>query len=479
MKKNMFTLLLLVVVALTCGAARREIHILSANDMHAKIQNFPQLSAIVDSLRAIDPQLLVVSAGDYRTGDPLNDQYTPSSYPMVALMNFVGFDCSTLGNHEFDSRQEGLAKMMNLSNFPHICANVHPRPSQGINVIPYKIFNIDGINIGILGVVQLGTRGIPDTHPANVEGITFSPVEETIAGYEWLAKKCDVNILLSHIGYEEDVKMAAKFPYYDLIIGGHSHTQIEGGEMHNGVLITQNVNRLKRVTYTTLTVEDGKVVKKEAENIEVQSYPKQNPIVAQMVKNFGENETFKRKLGVAEKAFANAEELGVFMSDAIANVAGADFAVWNYGGVRLDNLPAGLITVNDVLRLDPFGNKCIEMTLTGKELKALLLSCFDNDDKQFPYTSGNLMTTVYFDPANRNSIKKIELMANGKKLDMKKSYKVVMNSYVASICNAPRADQGRDTNSGTAEMIMQYLEKVDKVNYEGKTCQKLLNRIGQ
>ncbi|MBQ7748976.1 MAG: metallophosphoesterase, partial [Paludibacteraceae bacterium] len=123
MRRIIFSVLLVFAFIQAQAAERKEIHILSVNDVHAKVENFPQLAAIVDSLRAIDPQLLVMSAGDNRTGNPVNDQYEPVAYPMVALMNIIGFDCSTFGNHEFDSRQAGLAKLISLSNFPHVCAN--------------------------------------------------------------------------------------------------------------------------------------------------------------------------------------------------------------------------------------------------------------------------------------------------------------------------------------------------------------------
>ena len=99
-------LLILAAAALVGTAAfaqRAEVHIVSGNDMHAKIENFPKLAAIVDSLRAEYPGLLVLSAGDNRTGEPLNDMYEIPAYPMIALMNQIGFDATTLGNHEFDS----------------------------------------------------------------------------------------------------------------------------------------------------------------------------------------------------------------------------------------------------------------------------------------------------------------------------------------------------------------------------------------
>ena len=454
---------------------RKDIHILAVNDMHAKLENMPRLAAIVDSLRAIDPELLVLAAGDNRTGNPYNDQYEPTSYPMVSLMNFIGFSASAFGNHEFDSREAGLAKVTALSNFPYLAANVYPPLDSRKTWLSFKIFNIGTVSVGVLGVVQLGANGIPDTHPDNVKRFMFAPVNDAIRNYKWLRKKCDVNILLSHIGYEDDVKVAESNPDFDLIVGGHSHTQLNGGEIHNGVLITQNVNRLKRATLITLTVDNHKVINKKAENIDVENYPHENKIATQMVKMFTSDESFNRQLGTARTAFGNTDELGIFMCDAIRHQTNADIALWNFGGVRLEELPAGPITVATVLTLDPFGNNCIEMNLTGKEFHDLFLSCYKHDEMRVPYTSGNIHSTVTFDKNNPTTIKSLVLTdSNGHKLNMRKTYRVVMNNYVSSICDSPRKDQGRNMNIPTAELIMKYLKQMGEVSYAGQSNQTII-----
>lgn len=460
------TLLTLLVIAVGYGQ-KTEIHILSTNDMHAKLEHMAQLGAIADSLRAIDPTLLVFSAGDNRTGDPKNDIYNPTAYPMAALMNQIGFDATALGNHEFDSKQEGLARLIGLSTFSYLCANIHPDPSLGIHTLPYKVFDVKGVKVGVIGVVQLGTHGLPDSHPDNLKGITFSPVAESIAPYEWLSKECDVTILLSHIGYEDDIEMAKRFPWLDLIIGGHTHTQLKGGEMHNGVLITQNVNKLARATHITLTVEGGHVTDKQAENIEVKTFPKKDVAVAMLVEAFCNNPVFDRVLAHADAPFSNYEELGSMMCDAFVSEGLADVGIENAGGVRYEDHPAGDITVNDILKLDPFGNHAIRMTLTGEELRQMLLSCYANDGQSFPYVGG-LCCEVTKDKNDSTKIKDLRLLTlDGKKLNLKKRYRVVTNSYVAAICDSPRADQGEDLNRETSDLIMKYLEKQGHVNYQG------------
>ena len=201
---------LALMLAIIVNAEKREIHILAVNDMHAQIEVFPQLAALADSLRTIDPSLLIFSAGDNRTGNPINDKYILPAYPMVALMNQVGFNGSTLGNHEFDVHS--LKRLIGLSNFRYICANAFPSDSSGIKLVPTQVFDVEGLKVGVIGCIQLSPAGIPSTHPDNLEGISFKPAEEIIPQYESLSKECDVTILLSHLGYPDDIKMAEIVP---------------------------------------------------------------------------------------------------------------------------------------------------------------------------------------------------------------------------------------------------------------------------
>ena len=211
--KKIFLSFATLVLASFFGLAHGEtVRILSTNDMHSAIEKMPQLAAIVDSLRAIDPFMLVLSAGDNRTGNPYNDLYEPTSYPMISMMNLIGFDASALGNHEYDSGVKGLAKVISLSNFPYLAANISCPSETGIRVRPYQVFDVKGIKVGVLGVTQVGTLGIPDTSPDNVKGLTFQQPEEVIPQYKWLTEQCDVNVLLTHVGYEVDIELAKQFP---------------------------------------------------------------------------------------------------------------------------------------------------------------------------------------------------------------------------------------------------------------------------
>ncbi|NLZ18883.1 MAG: bifunctional metallophosphatase/5'-nucleotidase [Bacteroidales bacterium] len=468
MRKLLLTLAAICLFGIAASAERKEVHILSVNDMHAKIENMPQLAAIADSLRGLYPDLLIVSAGDNRTGEPLNDLYETPAYPMVVLMNMIGFHATTMGNHEFDAGGKGLGDLMRMSGFSYICANLEPAPAFGVAPRPTQVFDVNGVSVGIVGAVEINERGTPDTHPDNCVGLSFTPVLETVQKYRGLRDECDVVILLSHIGYDADVEISRELPWVDLIIGGHSHTAIDGGEMHNGVMITQVTNRLENATHTTVTVENGKVVGRKAEVINVAGYPKKNKVVEEVVRYFSDNPAFQRVLATLTAPMTSYEELGCMMTDAWRVETGSDVAFTNTGGVRYDTLPAGPFTVSDVLRLDPFNNDTVQLELTGQELKNMLIATHDADiEYGFPKVSG-IKCEVIFDKKNPKKIKDLKItMEDGSKFDLKKTYKVATNSYSASIADSPRKDPGRSLNRTTASVIQAYLEHQGKIDYTG------------
>ena len=114
-------------------------------------------------------------------------------------------------------------------------------------------------------------------------------------------------------------------------------------------------------------------------------------------------------------------------------------------------------------------NTAVVMTLTGKELSDMLIACFKADRNRFPITSGCTAVVTYTD-SQKTDIKKLELFSqDGKKLDMKKKYRVMTNNYVASIADSPRQDQGERGTVTTSDLIISWLKKVKTVDYQGRT----------
>ena len=466
MRKIVLSALAAMMALAVSAQERRELHILSANDIHAAIENMPRLGFVADSLRALYPDLLILSGGDNRSGDPVNDMYETPAYPMVALMNQIGFQATVVGNHEFDSNQDGLARLIDLSAFATLCANMEPDAKWNMHVKPYKYFDCGGIKVGVLGITALGSLGTPESHPTRVSEIKFMDPLETIKKYEFMRKECDVMLLLSHLGYETDVKFSKELPWVDIIVGGHSHTQLEGGKMHNGILITQNMKSLPYATHSTLVLEGNKIVEKKAERIAIAGVKRENKVLQELVRYFSENPAFKRVLAVAETPFTTREELGCMVVDAYRTEGKADVSFQNAGGVRMDYVPAGEMTVGDVLKMDPFQNALVEANITGKELAEMLISCYEHDKHRFPFVSG-FKCDVTFDPAT-NQIKKLVLLdENGKKLNLKKTYRLVANSYAVAVSPTNRKDQGRNLTMTSPETIKNYLEHQGKVSYQG------------
>ena len=241
------------------------------------------------------------------------------------------------------------------------------------------------------------------------------------------------------------------------------------------MFITQNTNRLKRATHSTLILEDGKVVKRMAENIEIRGQKNVNKVVAALVQHFSDNPAFKRVLAQVDTPFENYEELGSMMCDAFVAEGKCDVSFQNAGGVRYDTHDVGGFSVADVLRLDPFQNEAVELTLTGRELSDMLVKCFYNDQRRFPYVGG--MTAEYTVDSLTYDLKKLVLYGpDGKKLNPKKTYKVISNSYSVAVSPTDRKDEGHSTGIITAQLIMDYLEHQGHVNYQGRTCLKEIKK---
>ena len=108
------------------------------------------------------------------------------------------------------------------------------------------------------------------------------------------ANSCDVAILLSHCGYEADQEWADRFPFLDVIIGGHSHTKLEGNTFRGEVLITQAENNLHYATLTKIHLSDGQIVRKESELIDVRAASQEQELVTAMLTFFSHNEKLIR-----------------------------------------------------------------------------------------------------------------------------------------------------------------------------------------
>ena len=439
-------------------ATEAEIVILSVNDMHSNIDLFPKFATLVDSLRAIYPDMLLFSAGDNRTGNPVNDQYNPVNYPMIKLMNTVGFDLSAVGNHEWDGNIVNLQNDIERADFPFICANVFIPKDVDLDILPMQHFEQQGVKVGVVGLIEVRHGDIPGTHPDNVKQLSFKLPKAVLPDYKYLRSECDVVLLLSHCGFEDDMELAQANPWLDAIIGGHSHTLVDHPSETNGVLITQSGSHLKYATLLKIKVKDHKVVGKEAVVLNVNARRKEKPEVKAMLDEFNDAPALNEALAVARTKFETPEELGCMLCDAIREISGADFAFQNTGGIRITHLKKGPITVKDVYSIDPFNNEVVVYQMTGEQVKKFILNNYRKNGGYPSYVSG--MTYKVSDDG-RN------VWVNGDGFSTKKVYKVAFNSYIASTVNIESVDEGESMFMTSEEMLIEFLKRHKTVDYQG------------
>ncbi len=439
-----------------------EIVILSVNDMHASIDQFPKFAAMVDSLRAVYPDMLLFSAGDNRTGNPVNDQYEPVNYPMIELMNRTGFDLCTVGNHEWDANIVNFQNDIERASFPFLCANVFIPDTVNLDIKPFVAFEHQGVKMAVVGMIELRADGIPGAHPNNLKKVSFKRAQKVLPDYQYLRNQNDVVILLSHCGLDDDMELAQANPWLDAIIGGHSHTLIEHPSETNGVLITQSGSHLRYATLVKLRVKDHKVTGKEAIVLNVNNVTKENKEIKQLVDSFNDAPALNEAIATAKTKFATPEEIGCMMTDAIRAVSGADFAFQNTGGVRVKSLKKGPITVKDVYSIDPFNNDVVMYEMTGEQVKRFILNSYRKNGGFPSYVSG--MTYKVGDDG-----RSVWVDMDGASFSTKNIYKVAFNSYMASTVTIESVDEGRSLFKTSEEMMIEFLRKQKVVDYQGIT----------
>ena len=242
MKRILTILTIAVAVTLTAAAKGRQLLILHTNDTHSCVLplnpnladtmragrgGFLRRAAMIDQMRKEDKDLLLLDSGDFSQGSPYYTMFKGDVE--TELMNIMGYDAATIGNHEFDFGLENMARIFRKAKFPIVCANYDFTGTvvEGL-VKPYVIIKRKGVRIGIFG---LSPKLDGLVMASTCAGVRYSdPIKTANAVADKLKneEKCDVVICLSHLGWEEaglnDMEMMAKTRNIDLVLGGHSHS---------------------------------------------------------------------------------------------------------------------------------------------------------------------------------------------------------------------------------------------------------------
>jgi 5'-nucleotidase/UDP-sugar diphosphatase len=391
--------------------------------------------------------------------------YPDKGYPMIDLMNHCGFNLSAFGNHEFDLGQETLNARIKQAKFPFICCNIDAAGAVLQQPKPYFILKAGKIRIPVLGVLQLGANGLPDTHPSHLTGLKFTNGITKAEEYRWLKKKYGILIGLTHLGVEGDVQLARAMPELDLIIGGHSHTVIDKPMRVGKVPIVQTGSGLKYVGMVTLKIRHGEVAGLSYRLIGLDTIKKTDPTVQAIVDKYNDNEELNRAVGYAEAPISGKDELGSLMTDAITHRLKVDFAFQNVGGIRISFLPAGDIRLRDIYQLDPFGNLVVKFKMNRTEIKSLICNAY-NRHKQVDLEVAGMTYVILAD--EDNLCRDVEMKdMSGRSLAADKTYSVGVNSYIAASYSFDHKDPGVSTSMITSQVLVDYLQEVKKVNYSG------------
>lgn len=242
MKRILTILTIAVAVTLTAAAKGRQLLILHTNDTHSCVLplnpnladtmlagrgGFLRRAVMIDQMRKEDKDLLLLDSGDFSQGSPYYTMFKGDVE--TELMNIMGYDAATIGNHEFDFGLENMARIFRKAKFPIVCANYDFTGTvvEGL-VKPYVIIKRKGVRIGIFG---LSPKLDGLVMASTCAGVRYSdPIKTANAVADKLKneEKCDVVICLSHLGWDEaglnDMEMMAKTRNIDLVLGGHSHS---------------------------------------------------------------------------------------------------------------------------------------------------------------------------------------------------------------------------------------------------------------
>jgi len=379
------------------------ITILHTNDLHSHDEPFlehgkavggeARIAHLIRSIRRSAPHVLAVDAGDIFQGTPFFKFYHGAVE--VALLNMLGYDIYTIGNHEFDDGPENLAAQLKAAKFDIICSNLDASavPALAEEVKPSVVKTIDSRKVGFVGVITpdlqevcltLGQVRIKDPGPNWME-----PVKAAVARLQ--EQGVDKIILVTHTGVERDRELAEQIPQVDAIIGGHSHTRLEKPivvrhEDGTATVIVQTGAYGRNLGELRLAFDGrGRVILPATDYhlFHIDTSIPQEPDVQAFLREKGKpiaalrNQVLATALNYIDgrSAFYPWDSpIGDLICDALAErgaAYGATIAFQNRGGMR-GGLEKGLVTSESVEGILPFDNKLVLATVTGKTIKSVL-----------------------------------------------------------------------------------------------------------
>jgi len=479
-----FGLLTASMLALSSSAAFAdyELNILHINDFHSRIESInkfdstcsaeeegkkecfggaARLKTAIDQRRAAlnGKNTLLLNAGDNFQGSLFYTTYKGAVE--AEMLNDMKFDVMTVGNHEFDDSEDGLATFLDKVQFPVISANVLAGDGSklGDRIKPSLVLEVGGQKIGIVGAVTNDTEELSSPGP---KVMIADDVQTITAAVEDL-KKQGINkiIALTHVGYPRDLAAIAKIPDVDVVVGGHSHSLLSNTDpkaegpyptmVDNPggykVPVVQAASYSKYLGDLVVTFDDNGVVKDAKGDPILIDFsftpdPSLTARIAELAKPI--EELRKKVIGSSEapiqgdRTVCRVEEcsMGNLVADAMLDRGksqGMSVAIQNGGGLRA-SIDAGDVTQGEVITVLPFQNTLATFQLTGADIRKALengLSQIEQGAGRFPQVSGLKYTFDKTKPAGSRLVS-VEAKEGDAfvVLDDAKTYGVVTNNFM-------------------------------------------------
>ncbi|MFN4200574.1 5'-nucleotidase C-terminal domain-containing protein [Fervidobacterium riparium] len=487
--------IVLLFLVLSLLALSVKITVFHVNDTHGHawsftdsagnvIGGFATVASIIDAERKVNPNVLFLHAGDINTGVPESDLL--NALPDIFVLNRMKLDAVAVGNHEFDKPRDVLLKQISWAKFPFLSANIYKGGEPLFT--QYIIKNVGGVRIAIIGFTTEHTKILEGPNSEDLEFKNVIEVAKQLVPE--IRKQADVVIALTHLGvgqgysdiYTTADQLAQNVEGIDLIIDGHSHTNMTSPMVVNGVPIVQAFEWAKVLGKIDMEVENGKVVKIEWSAIPViqskvvgkdeagkniyQVVTPEAPYVKTALDYF-------KKLGGAKldtvigrtEILLNGERADVrskttnlanLIADSMKWKTGADVALTNGGGIRASIKP-GEIKIRDVLTVLPFGNTLYVLEMKGSDLVKVFeyAASVPNGQGAFLQVAGATWKA--------EGGKLTELLIGGKPVDPEKIYKVVTNDYMAAGGDGYatlKGQKGYNTFYVMADVVVEYIQNV-------------------
>lgn len=483
-----FLMALALLACLTSCSLHRVLTIVHTNDTHSQIDPLAQKGSsiggveeratLLDMVRRRDKDVIYLDAGDAVQGQPYFNLWRGELEALC--MNQQQLLAGTFGNHEFDNGMESLLATLKLANYKLVNCNYHCENTLLKDyVVPHLIVEKQGVKIGITGVTCNPNRLIFNS---NWEGITYEPAGEAANREARLLREkgCDLVIVLSHEGYWEcdtvgDRKIARQSRYIDLIIGGHTHTNIENGLVvmnvdGKPVVITQTGGRanpmgIARVYYTTrgknCTIDS--IVCSKIHRDDYVHTPEYQAVwdtisIRRLVKPYREEltESMNEVIGHTDIDLTRGNHtspLCLFTARTFLQIGkeltglDIDASVMNQGGLRND-IPAGDITVGHIYQVFPFDNTLAVVRMQGRYIMKMFA---ENKMLRMPAMAGLEVTD--------NGV-----LINGKPIDPERMYYICTINYLVEgndgFTEFSNADTVIDTNVFIRDAMINYLKSL-------------------